>query len=40
MEKICKWIKKAAANKVILGVGLLMMIGVVFLQTFCRFVIF
>ena len=41
MEKFAAGFKKVQrANKVILGAGLLMMIGVVFLQTFCRFVIF
>ena len=41
MEKFAAGFKKVQrANKAILGVGLLMMIGVVFLQTFCRFVIF
>ena len=41
MEKFTAGFKKIQrANKAILGVGLLLMIGVVFLQTFCRFVIF
>lgn len=41
MEKFAAGFKKVQrVNKAIIGVGLLVMIGVVFLQTFCRFVIF
>ena len=41
MEKFAKEFKKIQqVNKAVIGFGLLMMIAVVFLQTFCRFVIF
>lgn len=41
MEKFAAVFKKVQKiNKVIIGAVLLLMIGVVFLQTFCRFVIF
>ena len=41
MEKFAAVFKKVQKiNKAIIGAVLLLMIGVVFLQTFCRFVIF
>lgn len=41
MEKFAAGFKKVQRiNKAVIGTGLLLMIGVVFLQTFCRFVIF
>lgn len=41
MEKFAAGFKKVQrVNKAMIGVGLLLMVGVVFLQTFCRFVIF
>ena len=41
MEKFAAAFKKVQKiNKAIIGAVLLLMIGVVFLQTFCRFVIF
>lgn len=41
MEKFAAGFKKVQkVNSIVVGVALLLMIGVVFLQTFCRFVIF
>lgn len=41
MEKFAAGFKKVQkVNSIVIGAALLLMIGVVFLQTFCRFVIF